>query len=56
MELQKVFQEVNRKLAYNIQHLSKKSSNVSCVLFFGVCGCVCRVFCAMYALVFLCLL
>lgn len=28
MELQKVFQEVNRKLAYNTQHLSKKSSNV----------------------------
>lgn len=27
MELQKVFQEVNRKLAYNTQHLSKKSLN-----------------------------
>lgn len=27
MELQKVFQEVNRKLAYNTQHPSKESLN-----------------------------
>lgn len=34
MELQKVFQEVNRKLAYKTQHPSKKSLNAFRVLFF----------------------
>lgn len=48
MELLKVFQEVNRKLAYNTQHLSKKSLNGLGRFFVLVVVCSLRGVCVLF--------